>query len=69
MIAFCRDKDTDLRNLRNNELADRGSAAAGAKAILLKAYRAAKEIADPKRLARHAERVSLVKLVVPNGTD
>lgn len=50
-----------MRNLRNNELADRRSAAADAKAILLTAYRAAKEIAEPTRLARQAERVSLVE--------
>lgn len=50
-----------MRNLRNNELADRRSAAADAKAILLNAYRAAKEIAEPTRLARQAERVSLVE--------
>lgn len=50
-----------MRNLRNNELADRRSAAADAKAILLNAYRTAKEIAEPTRLARQAERVSLVE--------
>ena len=50
-----------MRNLRNNEFADRRSAAADAKAILLNAYRAAKEIAEPTRLARQAERVSLVE--------
>lgn len=50
-----------MRNLRNNELADRRSAAADAKAILLNAYRAAKEIAEPTRLARQAERVSLAE--------
>lgn len=50
-----------MRNLRNNELADRRSAAANAKAALLNAYRAAKEVAEPTRLAKQAERVSLAQ--------
>ena len=50
-----------MRNLRNNELADRRSAAADAKAILLGAYNAAKKSAEPTRLARQAERAALVE--------
>jgi hypothetical protein len=50
-----------LRDLRNNVLADRRSAAADAKAALLEAYRAAKKSAEPTRLARQAERISLVE--------
>lgn len=50
-----------MRNLRNNELADRRSAAADAKAILLNAYRTAKENAQSTRLARQAERASIVE--------
>lgn len=50
-----------MRNLRNNELADRRSAAANAKAALLSAYRAAKEVAEPTRLAKQAERISLAQ--------
>ncbi len=45
----------------NNELADRRSAAAGAKASLLQAYRAAKTAAEPARLARQAERLLIVE--------
>jgi hypothetical protein len=50
-----------LTHHRNNELADRRSAAADAKASLLQAYRAAKTAAEPSRLARQAERVLLVE--------
>jgi len=50
-----------LRDLRSNELADRRSAAADAKAILLNAYRTAKENAEPTRLARQAERALIVE--------
>ncbi|WP_075291441.1 DUF6481 family protein [Pararhizobium arenae] len=50
-----------MRDLRNNVLADRRSAAADAKAALLEAYRAAKKSAEPTRLARQAERISLVE--------
>ncbi|GES53725.1 hypothetical protein Rhsp01_63410 [Rhizobium sp. NBRC 114257] len=45
----------------NKELADRRAAAAGAKASLLQGYRAAKTAAKPSRLARQAERLSLVE--------
>ncbi|WP_018431299.1 DUF6481 family protein [Hoeflea sp. 108] len=50
-----------MRNLRNNDFVDRRSTAADAKAHLLNAYRTAKEIAEPTRLARQAERVTLVE--------
>ncbi len=45
----------------NKELTDRRAAAAGAKASLLQGYRAAKTAAKPSRLARQAERLSLVE--------
>ncbi|GGG05450.1 hypothetical protein GCM10010924_37530 [Rhizobium wenxiniae] len=50
-----------MRHARNNELTDRRSAAADAKAALLTAYRAAKTAAEPSRSARQAERISLVE--------
>lgn len=50
-----------MRKLRNNELADRQSDALAAKAALLDAYRAAKTAVEPSRIARQAERVSLVE--------
>lgn len=57
----CHDEDTYLRYSRNNELADRRSAAADAKAALLNAYRTAITEPDPSRLARQAERVTLAE--------
>lgn len=50
-----------MKNARQNELADRRSAAANAKASLLKAYQAAKTAATPLQAVRQAERVSLVE--------
>lgn len=48
-----------MKNLRNNDLADRRANAADAKKTLLDVFRAAK--AEPTRLARQAERVSLAE--------
>lgn len=48
-----------MRNIRNNELTDRRSAAADAKKALLEAYRTAKEAAGPTELARQAERQAI----------
>ncbi len=45
-----------LKNAKHNDLAERRSAAADAKAARLEAYRAAKEAAEPTRLLRQAER-------------
>ena len=45
-----------MKNPRNNELSDRRKTAADAKAALLRAFRAAKEAAEPTRLARQVER-------------
>lgn len=45
--------------MRNNELSDRRSSAADAKAALLQAYHAAKAAAEPTQLARQAERVAI----------
>lgn len=50
-----------MRHARNNELTDRRSAAADAKASLLTAYREAKTAAEPSQSAKHAERISLVE--------
>lgn len=50
-----------MKHLRNNELADRRSASASARASLLESYRIAKTAAEPSRLARQDERVSLVE--------
>lgn len=50
-----------MRHARNNELTDRRSAAAEAKAFLFTAYRAAKTAAEPAQAARHAERISLIE--------
>lgn len=50
-----------MRHARNNELIDRRSAAANAKASLLTAYRAAKTAAKPSQAARQAERISIVE--------
>ncbi|MBP2448422.1 DUF6481 family protein [Rhizobium leguminosarum] len=45
-----------MKHAKNNELSDRRSAAAEAKAALLNAYRTAKDTAEPTRLAKQAER-------------
>ncbi|AYM09336.1 DUF6481 family protein [Agrobacterium tumefaciens] len=50
-----------MRHSRNNELIDRRSAAADAKAALLTEYRAAKTAAEPSQAARQADRISLVE--------
>lgn len=50
-----------MRHSRNNELTDRRSAAADAKAALLTEYRAAKTAAEPLQAARQADRISLVE--------
>jgi len=47
----------------HNDLADRRSASANAKAALLSAYRAAKTAAEPSRLTRQAEAPRLPKRV------
>lgn len=46
---------------RTNDLSDRRSAAANAKATLLQSYRATREAAEPTRIARQEERVALAK--------
>ncbi len=48
-----------MRNVKDNDLADRRSAAAEAKATLLRAYRTTKDAAEPTRLARQAERLAV----------
>jgi len=48
-----------MKNARNNEVADRRSSSAEAKAALLNAYRAAKTAAEPARIARQAERTAI----------
>jgi hypothetical protein len=48
-----------LRNVKDNDLADRRTAAADAKAALLRGYRATKDAAEPTRLARQAERLAV----------
>jgi hypothetical protein len=48
-----------LKNAKDNDLADRRSAAADAKAALLQGYRAAKDAAEPNRLARQEERMAV----------
>ena len=50
-----------MKNVRQNELADRRSAAADAKASLLKAYQAARTVAAPLQAAKQAERASLIE--------
>jgi hypothetical protein len=52
-------QDTDLRNAKDNDLSDRRTAAADAKAALLRNYQATKEAAEPTRLAREAERLAV----------
>lgn len=48
-------------NTRTNDLSDRRSAAANAKAALLQSYRATREAAEPTRIARQEERRALAK--------
>ncbi|RFZ81582.1 hypothetical protein D0Y60_23610 [Shinella sp. WSJ-2] len=48
-----------MKNVRNNEVADRRSSSAEAKAALLNAYRAAKTATEPARIARQAERAAI----------
>lgn len=48
-----------MRNPKDNDLTGRQSAAADAKAALLQAHRAAKEAAEPTRIARQEERKAL----------
>ncbi|WP_219745709.1 DUF6481 family protein [Rhizobium populisoli] len=50
-----------MRHARTNELTDRRSATADAKAALLTAYKAAKTAAEPSQAARQAERILLVE--------
>lgn len=50
-----------LKNNKDNDLADRRKAAAESKAGLLQAHRAAKEAAEPTRLARQQERLAVAK--------
>ena len=52
-------QDTDLRNAKANDLADRRTAAADAKAAQLRDYQATKDAAEPTRLARQAERLAV----------
>lgn len=49
----------DLRTVKGNELQDRRSMSADAKAALLEAYKAAKAAAEPDREAKQAERLEL----------
>ena len=48
-----------MRKTKDNDLADRRSSAAAAKAALLQAYRARHEAAKPTRLAHQEERLAL----------
>ena len=48
-----------MRNAKTNDLADRRTAAADAKAALLRSYQAKKEAAEPTRLERQAERLAV----------
>lgn len=48
-----------MRNPKANDLAGRRSAAADAKAALLQSHRAAKEAAEPTRVARQEERLAM----------
>ena len=50
-----------MKNQTNNKFSDRRSTAAAAKASLLSAFQAAKTAAEPSRLVKQAERVSLVE--------
>jgi hypothetical protein len=53
------EQDTELRNVKANDLAERRTAAAAAKAALLRDFQATKDAAEPNRLARQAERLAL----------
>ena len=53
--------DDILRHAKKNELMDRRSAAADARASLITAYRAAKTAAEPLETARQAERIMLAE--------
>ena len=48
-----------MKNRKDNDFTDRRSAAADAKAARLEAHRAAREAAEPTRLARQEERMAL----------
>jgi hypothetical protein len=48
-----------MRNKKDDDFAERRSAAANAKAALLDAHRAAKVAAEPNRLARQEERLAV----------
>ena len=48
-----------MRNAKDNDLADRRTAAADAKAALLRGFQATKEAAEPTRLERQAERLAV----------
>jgi len=48
-----------MKNKKDNDFADRRSAAADAKAARLDAHRVAKETAEPNRLARQEERLAV----------
>ena len=52
-------QDTDLRNAKDNDLADRRTAAADAIAARLRGFRATKDAAEPTRLQRQAERLAV----------
>jgi hypothetical protein len=51
-------QDRRLRNAKDNDLADRRTAAADARAAQLRDYQAKKDAAEPTRLARQAERLA-----------
>ena len=48
-----------MKNARKNEVSDRRAASADAKTALLNAYRAARTVAEPARMARQAERAAI----------
>lgn len=56
-------------NTRTNDLSDRRSAAANAKAALLQSYRATREAAEPTRIARQEERLALAKARDERNTE
>lgn len=47
-----------MRKAKDNDFADRRTAAADAKAALLRSYQATKDAAEPTRLAQQAERLA-----------
>ena len=47
-----------MRKAKDNDLADRRTAAADARAALLRSYQATKDAAEPTRLAQQAERLA-----------